>query len=855
MIVQLAGQYSATEDAFVFDFERGFLQQLIEKEKLLNRKNVGRWWTKDTRSSNDDDWHYQVGKRIKLDNSPSPYPPTVAVSLLGMHMCDNQTHSHLSAPKEQRYPTAENYHASIAVSRTVLTAGPQETYTRAPIASELENQQQRFKRDATQSNSADDSDQFQLLRDLALAIPPLFTLDNTAQQINVRGYFGVYSGLGYIKRNPNHMNLLTLAQELVQIVSSSLNGPFGSWPRDQLTIEIIGLGTDGQTVVNTIDQAKKAKLKIMLPPHTKFTTNSPDLWSLWGFTKKSDLHTSNSYSDLPDNIVRDLSSNQFTGFDNSASSDKTYYVSTSPFDLLDTYQSATPSQHFLFKFSRFKSAFSSQIQLEEGLLMSDHPAMAPLLFTEILKNSVQRLDLHPHCLTVTSGDNINSKEFTLQLNDAKKHLITLNPTAKYPLTFDIQLSDRLVQVLKLAQPSTAHSITTDTTDNNAHMSIRWQPDVGPLLLQTAANLTNLADISIKQKISTAFASATFQEINAADILAREGFNLKSANPEENPSTAAEVHEKETAFTKRLEALNALKTRIMTSEAEQRYSSAVALLKKLTDQEAKFRRDYLITYPSLTNNLNNIKTTLRGLKIIGTKDRLKLTPLSSLSSKIDNSISKLNASGDSISDSDFESAVSDLTTEIDEALKNASGTLDDYEIRLKWAETALTNFIDVELVKAMNTPLTPNSTTTPAEIVANASADGAVSSITSASDSTVIIHNPEPARGNSFVVFQSNDGVDVCSSSTSNTPNDYLLVIEEGDPKDFISTKGFCSILGSIRTSSSPKIITNTCTISNAHNLNKLKIKIISSSFGTYKPAANKKTFMSLTLRISSTDKK
>ena len=98
-----------------------------------------------------------------------------------------------------------------------------------------------------------------------------------------------------------------------------------------------------------------------------------------------------------------------------------------------------------------------------------------------------------------------------------------------------------------------------------------------------------------------------------------------------------------------------------------------------------------------------------------------------------------------------------------------------------------------------------------------------------------IDNPQPRPTSTFLVANSNRQ-HICTPPNT-FPAYCTLLIKEGEPVDYISHRGACSILGIIR-NRQPNIYTNKCIVKNIKNMKHIAIEFVDEAFNTFKLAAD-----------------
>ncbi len=98
-----------------------------------------------------------------------------------------------------------------------------------------------------------------------------------------------------------------------------------------------------------------------------------------------------------------------------------------------------------------------------------------------------------------------------------------------------------------------------------------------------------------------------------------------------------------------------------------------------------------------------------------------------------------------------------------------------------------------------------------------------------------IDNPEPRPVKNFLVANSLRPHNMCTPPHTFPPY-CTVIVKEGDPTDFIASRGLCSILGIIR-DKQPNIVSNKCIVRNIKNMKYIAIEFIDGALNTFKIAA------------------
>lgn len=850
MLVQLSGilDGSHPDDGIKFTFERGLLQNIIDKQNILKRRHAGLWWDSSMSASNEEEYHYRSDKRIRLDNKPNIFPPSVAMALVAVKTCDNQDHKHFADQKTAQYPSREEYRDTILVNRRDITG---ESDSSALIEeSEFDSSfTTRTKRDTTESDTT-----VTPTEERNFQPPEFFNLNPDQQQFNYRAYFGTTTGLGYVKRIKNS-SLKQLAEALISQITNSINKPFGGWMKSTLSATLILLDANNAAITDpATTTAVKGQLKIALPPFSKFTVNSLELWKLFGFEQASPLLTTNVYQVMTDTIVKDLVNNSTTGFTNNTNR-KMYFQSTSPFTLADPVSLTLPSQHFFFKLSRKNTTVSKLVTFDDDALPPNHSYIPLVFFRRTLVTLVDELGLKTDLLDSSKL----AEQVKLGVHSSKETDLKTKANSQYPLTIEFALSKKLIQVLNIEIPNAVVS-------PEGEVLIKWQPIKGPLIITVKGTADQDTPPGFLSSLETIFKLGTKKTIDWNSVWQQEGYDRSSANPEEDPVLVAQMEEKIKKKQKKLKDIDSLQTVILSSPIHQQYKNLVSKLTTLTLEETKLRSTYQTSMPRLLPSLDAIKTLLDQAKLDGSKESLKI-------SKVEELETKLEALKQSDDDNDDSTTLSDLQQSAPESIAAAQELLTAHETQLNTIKEKLNHFNQVEILaeskkiaeekiaeaeaSAATTTTTTNpttatttTTTTTATATTTSETVTIVESVAASAPATITVKNPQPRRGDTFVVFSSNDGKTPCTTLTT-FPTEYLILIDEGEPRDFVSNRGFCPLLGYVRNSSGLKIVNNTCIISNAPNIDCLHMRLIGSNLEEFKPASDKKIFFSLIVRLTS----
>jgi hypothetical protein len=97
-----------------------------------------------------------------------------------------------------------------------------------------------------------------------------------------------------------------------------------------------------------------------------------------------------------------------------------------------------------------------------------------------------------------------------------------------------------------------------------------------------------------------------------------------------------------------------------------------------------------------------------------------------------------------------------------------------------------------------------------------------------------IPNPTPRRARQFKALKYAPTVRL-HPVPEDFPNEFSIIIREGEPRDFIADRGYVSILGMVR-AESPRIISNKCYLKNTgQRISQLKLEILDSHLNSWRP--------------------
>ena len=95
---------------------------------------------------------------------------------------------------------------------------------------------------------------------------------------------------------------------------------------------------------------------------------------------------------------------------------------------------------------------------------------------------------------------------------------------------------------------------------------------------------------------------------------------------------------------------------------------------------------------------------------------------------------------------------------------------------------------------------------------------------------ILVPNPIPRPQARFVVWNRIKPV-VCNP-IRDFPLVCTILLKEGDPTDYISDRGYCSVLGIIR-DKDPKIVPNPCVVKN-NNIRQFSLQFLTDSLDVFK---------------------
>ena len=112
--------------------------------------------------------------------------------------------------------------------------------------------------------------------------------------------------------------------------------------------------------------------------------------------------------------------------------------------------------------------------------------------------------------------------------------------------------------------------------------------------------------------------------------------------------------------------------------------------------------------------------------------------------------------------------------------------------------------------------------------------------------TVVINNPARRPPTKYPVANAAE-IHICTDPNS-FPENCTLVIREGEPFDFLASRGLCSVLGMVRKSRQPNVVSNDCVLKFGPNLSSLSLEIIDNAFNTFRITGTKSMWIKLDLQ-------
>ena len=203
-----------------------------------------------------------------------------------------------------------------------------------------------------------------------------------------------------------------------------------------------------------------------------------------------------------------------------------------------------------------------------------------------------------------------------------------------------------------------------------------------------------------------------------------------------------------------------------------------------------------------------------------------------------------------------------TAEIDESLPTASTTTAETTTTTTTATTTSTTTTTTTTIQTRPIASAVDSTSispappaavdaapaapaAPAAAPADPAAETTAAIPSTADEQVETINNPDRRPPVDYVVANT-QRVHVCTNPNQ-FPENCTLIVREGEPYDYIDTKGTCSILGLLRKSREPNIISNKCVLRAGQHLNSLSIEIIDDSLNTFKNLENTAVWVKLDL--------
>ena len=113
---------------------------------------------------------------------------------------------------------------------------------------------------------------------------------------------------------------------------------------------------------------------------------------------------------------------------------------------------------------------------------------------------------------------------------------------------------------------------------------------------------------------------------------------------------------------------------------------------------------------------------------------------------------------------------------------------------------------------------------------------------------IVINNPARRPPSRYVVANSLKS-HICTDPLS-FPENCTLVVREGEPYDFVASRGPCSVLGLLRKSVQPNVLSNDCVIKSRPNLDFLSLEIIDNALNTFRNTGNKSMWIKLDLQYA-----
>jgi hypothetical protein len=113
--------------------------------------------------------------------------------------------------------------------------------------------------------------------------------------------------------------------------------------------------------------------------------------------------------------------------------------------------------------------------------------------------------------------------------------------------------------------------------------------------------------------------------------------------------------------------------------------------------------------------------------------------------------------------------------------------------------------------------------------------------------TITIANPRPRPPKYFTV--ANRVQQHICTKPAIFPEYCTLILKEGEPQDYLSSRGLCSVLGLVR-KSQPNIVSNNCILRNAQTIKNLSIEFVDEALNTFKVTGNKAIWIKLDFKCT-----
>ena len=125
----------------------------------------------------------------------------------------------------------------------------------------------------------------------------------------------------------------------------------------------------------------------------------------------------------------------------------------------------------------------------------------------------------------------------------------------------------------------------------------------------------------------------------------------------------------------------------------------------------------------------------------------------------------------------------------------------------------------------------------------------VSSSTHSDETTIVINNPDRRPATDYIVANS-IRPHTCSNPLT-FPDNCTLIVREGEPTDYLATRGYCSVLGLFRKEKQPSVLSNGSFLRAGQNLNSLSIEIVDDALNTYMITGETSMWIKLNLQCTS----